>query len=141
MNDVGDDLGNIDVVQAYVHTIIAVVLALLLMVCEGYQLFRGERILKRCTGKIQILRVVSLVLSLICYVSFKAAYDMNLTNQGSNQLGFSAMMEWLGFFFSNNILFLYCFVPIKATQSVFALSGRQSSKEKRVARSFVGKVE
>jgi len=119
-----------DVYMSDVHKVVAVLSFVIFSVCELYQLFRGERIYKRRTGLIQIMRLICLIFGLIGiggYLAFESA------PAGSDEAALCVIFEWFGFVFLLCILFLYCFVPIKAEQSVFALSGDGWKKAKRRA--------
>lgn len=120
--------------QFQVHDTLAKIVPFTLVICELYQLFRGERMHKRCTGMIQIMRLLSVIIGLICLGVFNI---LQAAPYASNGKGLSVVFEWVGFFLMCTVMFLYCFVPIKATQSVFALNGSDLKKKHRVASQIV----
>lgn len=115
--------------QQRTHTLIAPILAVTIIVCESYQLFRGERMYRRCTGKLQIMRLICLILGSLGMIGYLISMDYPSPSFGR---GLCVVVEWIGFFFITSVLFLYCFEPIKAPQSVFALSGSHRKKKHRM---------
>ena len=118
-------------IQFVFHDWVSKVLISTVFICEAIQLFRGECMHRRCTGKIQILRVMTLVFGIVSAFLYIA---LTAISEGEDfTYGLAVVFEWIAFFLANSILFLYCFVPIKAPQSVFALSGSHWKRDKRVA--------
>jgi len=113
-------------IQVKVHMLVALLAFGVMAVCELYQIFRGERMLKRCTGKIQVLRVIMILIGAIgmgVYVTCRNA------ERGSTKRGMAALWECIGFLALFSDLMLLCLIPIKVEQSVFALTGDKWLKE------------
>jgi len=111
--------------QARVHSASAISMVVTIGICELIQLFRGEKMHIRCTGKIQIMRLICITLGLICilfYVIFEKA------PRHSTKKGLCAVFEALSFIFLIFVFVMHCFTPIKAQQSVFALGGTKWHK-------------
>lgn len=117
------------VYMAKVHTTVAILTFVISIFCEIYQLFRGEKMYKRCTGMVQIMRLICVIFGIIGILGYVILQGKP---KGSDGAALCVIFEWFGFLFLILIFLCYCFVPIKASQSVFALSGDQYKKETRL---------
>lgn len=113
-------------IQTMVHLLVAMLAFAVMAICELYQIFRGERILSRCTGVIQIGRVGLILIAAIGMGVYMFCREAEVN---STKRGMAALWETIGFLAMFVDLMLICCIPIKAEQSVFALSGDKWLKE------------
>mmetsp|Transcript_16990 Transcript_16990/g.25215 ORF Transcript_16990/g.25215 Transcript_16990/m.25215 type:complete len:377 (-) Transcript_16990:130-1260(-) len=118
--------GNRSEIQVMVHMLVALLAFGVMGICELYQIIRGERIFKRRSGVIQILRLCMILLAVAgmgVYIFCRSA------DEGTTKRGMAALWETIGFLAMFVDLMLLCLIPIKVEQSVFALSGDKWLKE------------
>jgi len=99
-----------------------------LMICELYQIIRGERIFKRCTGLRQVFRLVCVVAAVISFLVYKILDSKY--GHGTPGKGKSCKAEFACMIFLLADLIAISFTPVKAEQSVIALGGSSWRKDK-----------